>query len=217
MASNNQLVSNNERFTHLLSLYEMLSSQNSENIENLCRNDLFNAFNDNHLLLPQILFHGMHHILYKIDINIIDNMRKSILNINNKKSTVNNKEKKENEDDETIPLKITDIPQDIMSFAICSYLDLYSLLSFEKVSKLCLSRSRGARIQQFELKISKLFSSNMKSNDILRFKNTSNLTIICIYNPNSNQNPQQQQQQSHLFGNMDNNTDDIDALSLRLK
>ena len=73
---------NNERFTHLLSLYQLLSNQKSQDIEHFCKNGLCESFRNNHKLLPQILFYGMHHILYKIDFNIIKNMHQHILNNN---------------------------------------------------------------------------------------------------------------------------------------
>ena len=80
MASS-EIILNDERFTHLLSLHELLLKQNKKSIDNFCKNDLFSTLNNNHILFSNTLFFGMHHLLHQIDIYIINDMKK-VLSIN---------------------------------------------------------------------------------------------------------------------------------------
>ena len=76
------LILNDERFTHLLDLRQILISQSVKDCKSFCKNHLFSSLNNDNKLLAEILFYGMHKLLFKIDINIINNMKQNLLKQN---------------------------------------------------------------------------------------------------------------------------------------
>ena len=78
---------NNERFTHLLDLRQSLLSLSTKETQVFCKQYLFSSLNNDNKLLTEILFNGMHKLLFEIDINIIKNMKQLLLKQNQSKST----------------------------------------------------------------------------------------------------------------------------------
>eukprot|EP01084_Bolivina_argentea_P193155 331429_1 len=150
-----QIALNNEKFTHLLSLRSILQKKSFADVEKFCKNDLLITFDNNHILLMNILFHGMHKMLYNIDIKMINQFRNKITS--NKPTKINDDTKEdtdiENDTNSTTPISFYDIPYDVINFCISQYLDISTLISLEKVSKLYLSRLRNTSISSFHFNL----------------------------------------------------------------
>eukprot|EP01084_Bolivina_argentea_P052571 96563_1 len=178
----NPITLNNEKFTHLLVLREILLTKSSTQIDIFCH-DLLEAFDFNHKLLANILFHGMHKMLYNININMINKCMNKLSSAKSEPemkthnaniSVIDTKHKKRK-------MKIfgfNDIPCDVISYCLLQYFDSSTLLSFEKVSKLYLSRARSAVLPAFNFNLSQFLSYTNVSCDLLRFQNTKTLSIL---------------------------------------
>lgn len=66
-------MTNNEKFTHLIRFYKKLSQQNEEYVHKI-ESSLFNVFGKNIELFSKVIFQGMHSMLYKLSIPMIQQL-----------------------------------------------------------------------------------------------------------------------------------------------
>ena len=72
------VIENNEKFTHLIRFYQKLSQQNEEYVHKI-ESSLFNIFGKNIELFSKVIFQGMHSMLYKVSIPMIQQLIQLII------------------------------------------------------------------------------------------------------------------------------------------
>eukprot|EP01084_Bolivina_argentea_P182974 315808_1 len=181
---------NNEPFTHFLNLSQLIKTASNENITNtLNSNKILNIFNNDSQLLMDVLLCGMNKLLFKVDIDIIDNFRNTLLS----EMGIDDTDNKTDEPYISHHIsKLIDLPNDIIKYSIISFLDLKSINTLERTSKTLFSICRDAPITAFDFYFNKFFIDNNGSYNILKYKNTKKLTIIfpdhsqeSIYDPDA--------------------------------
>lgn len=173
------ILGNNEKFTHLIRFYQLLSKQNEIEIHEI-ESNLFNIFNKNIELFSKVIFHGLNSMLYKIDISMIQQFIKLCCNQKKEKNKNKNKDKDNSNKnkEEWSDNSLCNLPSDLLTDALLPFLDFNSLTQTERTCRVLLSRARHlSSCTQINVKISKLLSYFSNGYSLHRFSRVKKLTL----------------------------------------